>query len=242
MDAVFEELRTKSSLTYSVELTTKGFAYTFQNGYSRVVTDADVQLRFRHCAKAGFHDAEVSQYLRRKQEDLARREVERDAFNRVQRTLKNVNGWWWFFTSTTFYLHYWRNELEALYRSTFVRLLSEGQDPTDALRTWYCIRGLEFGPLHPGFDLDILVLLFTYGAHPITFEVARDFEVDEDEVDEEAVEWYNYFTGLVAEAKGMFDDIVKQRCHLIKEELVAKVYHPNRVDRFGGADWLDALD
>lgn len=32
------------------------------------------------------------------------------------------------------------------------------------------------------------------------------------------------------------------RTSLLKEELIARVYHPDRVDRLGGSDWLDCLD
>lgn len=48
------------------------------------------------------------------------------------------------------------------------------------------------------------------------------------------------------ESEYLLDDLSKyrvtKRCATIKEELIAKVFHPDRVDRLGGYDWLDALD
>lgn len=35
---------------------------------------------------------------------------------------------------------------------------------------------------------------------------------------------------------------IRARSKLLKEELVQAVFHPDRAERMGGPDWLDALD
>lgn len=112
------------------------------------------------------------------------------------------------------------------------RLLTEGQDPTDGLmrfmhgarRIW---RSWKRSFWH-SVDIRDMVLMFKYaGADDIPPEYPLGTYLN------------NELTTVFKDAMAEFKSIIRARCATIKEELMQKVYHPDRVERFGGADWLD---
>lgn len=66
---------------------------------------------------------------------------------------------------------------------------------------------------------------------------------------------YPTYVGFPRELDDLCYDLLLKHCpeqreklerrfvgRVIKEELVAKVFHPDRVERMGGMDWMDTLD